>query len=91
MALRYEPERGEQRQGSQRYVDVEDPRPCGVGHDQAAHPGAENGGDQAGPGDHCNHFDEVFLVGVAQYRQASHGHHQRAADALEHACRYKHL
>ena len=73
------------------HVDQEDPVPAHVLHHPAAQRGADQRPDQAGNGHEAHGLEELLARKGAQHGQPAHGHEQRPAHALQHACGHHQL
>ena len=68
-----------------RHIEEKNPRPGGVGHDQAAERRPDHRRRKRRPGEQRDRADQVFLLGIAQHDEPPDRHHHGAADPLEDA------
>src|SRR5450631_1659586 len=74
-----------------RYIHEEDHAPMKISDDQAAQQRPEHGADQIRNGDEAHGTDEFGFGKRAYYGEPSHGEHQGAAAALQHAAGHQHV
>ena len=76
-------EESSERHDADGHVDIEDPTPAEVGHDQPAQDGAQDGAHHRGNPDHAHHAPHALGTGGSGQDALADGQDHAAAQALQ--------